>query len=523
MLTYAPLFPVILLTLVALVAMLMSALVRDASRTGVFSAVGLLFVMALSLQQWGTQQGPANILGNAVTVDGYSYFFYVLFCLIGIVTVFIAMPHLEREQAQRGEFYTLMLFSLVGMFVMVSSDDLMTLFLGFETMSLAIYVLVGWRRHQLRSNEGVLKYFFLGSLAAAIFLYGIALIYGSAGTVNLQSVAALLTAPGSALGVNGVFTVGVLLVLVGVGFKIAAVPFHMWTPDVYEGAPAPVTAFMATAVKAAGFALAIRLIAFLFEHQQLHDIAHIILFYGAILTMFVGNFFALAQKNFKRMLAYSGIAHTGYLLVGMLALPEAGAGTAVLYYLVAYALTNLGALAVAAFISGREEKFDNLEDFSGMAWRYPLAGICMAVCMFSLIGFPLTAGFFGKYMLFAAAFKANLAPLVVIAIVNSILSVYYYLRVVVVMFVEPVAENAAAPETMPLATKAVLAYTVAAVVWSGVGTFNVTPFFPGLVPLRAKAEASMKALTAIPQARVSTGTVEGKSSAPLQANAPLIH
>lgn len=522
MLAYAPLLPIIVLTLVALAAMLMSALVRDASRTGHFSAAGLVGVMALTLHQWGRSTGPANVFGNSVTVDGFSYFFYVLFCLVGIVTVFIAMSHLEREQAQRGEFYTLMLFSLVGMFVMVSSDDLMTLFLGFETMSLAIYVLVGWRRHQLRSNEGVLKYFFLGSLAAAIFLYGIALIYGAAGTVNLQEIAGSLMAPASGLGLNGVFTVGVLLVLVGVAFKLAAVPFHMWTPDVYEGAPAPVTAFMATAVKAAGFALAIRLVVSLFGQGQLHDIAQMSLFFLAVLTMFAGNIFALAQKNFKRMLAYSGIAHTGYLMVGLVALPDEAAGAALLFYLMAYAFTNLGALAVAAFLAGREERLETIDDFAGMAWRYPLAGVCMAVCMFSLIGFPLTAGFFGKYMLFAAAFKANLVPLVVVAIVNSILSVYYYLRVVVVMFVNPIREDVGPGDPMPLATKGVLAYTLVAVIWAGMGTFNVSPFFPGLVPLQAKAVASIKALVAIPMAQTSDAGGDSSVQPPLHVAAPLI-
>jgi len=523
MLAYAPLFPMMLLTLVALVAMLMSALVRDASRTAYFTATGLGAVLALTLFQWKASTGPANVFGNSVTVDGYSYFFYGLFCLVGIVSVFIALPHLEREQANRGEFYALMLFSLVGMFVMVSSDDLMTLFLGFETMSLAIYVLVGWRRHLLRSNEGVLKYFFLGSLAAAIFLYGIALIYGTAGTVNLQDIGRILLTPGSALGLNGVFTVGVLLVFVGIGFKLAVVPFHMWTPDVYEGAPAPVTAFMATAVKAAGFALAIRLGVSLFEFGQLHDIFQMLLIFLAVATMFVGNIFALAQSNFKRMLAYSGIAHTGYLLVGLTALPDESAGAAVLFYLMAYAFTNLGALAVAAFLAGREERLENIDDFAGMAWRYPLAGLCMAVCMFSLIGFPLTAGFFGKYMLFAAAFKANLVPLVVVAIVNSILSVYYYLRVVVVMFVSPEREDAPETETMPLVTKGVLVYTLLAVVWAGMGTFNVTPFLPGLVPLQAKALSSIKALRSLPEERLSAEEGHRGVEPSLQVAKPLIH
>ncbi|MEB3198464.1 MAG: NADH-quinone oxidoreductase subunit N [Candidatus Sericytochromatia bacterium] len=498
MTTLAPLFPLFLLTGIALVAMLMSAMLRDATRVAYFSAAGLLAVLGLSVHQWSQRPEATSLFGGAVTVDGFSYFFYVLFSIIGMVVVLMALPQFESEGANRGEFYTLMLFSLLGMFVMVSSDDLMTLFLGFETMSLAIYVLVGWRRHLLRSNEAVLKYFFLGSLAAAIFLYGIALIYGSAGSVNLQSIGASLVAADSTLKLNAMFTAGVLLVLVGVAFKVAAVPFHMWAPDVYEGAPAPVTAFMATAVKAAAFALAVRLSLCFFAAEQLHAIAQFLLFNLAVLTMFVGNMFALVQRNVKRMLAYSGIAHTGYLLVGLAALPSPDAGAALLFYLVAYAFTNLGALGVVTFLGGREEGLSNVEDFAGLAWRYPLAGICMAVCMFSLIGFPLTAGFFGKYMLFAAALKANMLSLVLVAIVNSILSVYYYLRVVVTMYMQPETDAAAARPALPVATQLVLGYTTCAVVWAGLGTFNITPLLPGLSPLVGRAEASIQSLISPP-------------------------
>jgi NADH-quinone oxidoreductase subunit N len=496
---YAPLLPILLLTGISLVAMLMSAMVRDSAKVGWFTAAGLTGVLALSVHQGARSVDRATTLGGMVTVDGFSYFFYVLFALIGIVVAVMSIPHLEREQALRGEYHTLMLFSLLGMFVMVSSDDLMTLFLGLETMSLSVYTLVGWRRHQLRSNEAVLKYFFLGSLAAAVFLYGIALIYGTAGTTNLLQISLGLGAP--ALATHPMFTLGALLVLAGVGFKVAAFPFHMWVPDVYEGAPAPVTAFMATAVKAAGFALALRFGVAVFAYGQLHDIGQLVVWNLAILTMFAGNFFALAQRNMKRMLAYSGIAHTGYLLVGLAALPVLDqakgvgtydAGAAVLFYLVAYAFTNLGALACVAFLSGREERLENISDYAGLGWRYPLVGLGLAVCMFSLIGFPLTAGFLGKYLLFAAALKANMLPLVAVAIVNSILSVYYYLRVVITLFMEPATPGEASP--VPGPTKAVIAYAVAAVVWAGFGTFNMTTALPGAVPLIDKAGASIRAL-----------------------------
>ena len=499
MLAYAPLFPFFLLTAVALVAMLMSALLDDGAKVGWFTAAGLTGVGALAISQWAASPGPQRLLADAVTVDGFSYFFYLLFCIIGVVSTLIAIPYLDRERAQRGEFYTLLTFAIAGMFVMVSSDDLMTLFLGFETMSLSIYVMVGWRRHVLRSNEAVLKYFFLGSLAAAIFLYGIALIYGSAGTTNLAEIASLLRTP--ALGMNPIFVMGSLMVLAALAFKVAAFPFHMWTPDVYEGAPSPVTAFMATAVKAAAFALLLRVGLAFFSVGQMHEVGLAVVWHLAILTMFVGNVFALVQKNVKRMLAYSSIAHTGYLLVGIAALPDVEAGASVLFYLVAYAFTNLGALACVSFLAGREERVENIEDYAGIAWRYPLVGLGMAVCMFSLIGFPPTAGFFGKYYLFIAAMKANLGPLVVIAVINSILSVYYYLRVVVVMYMTPPTGAFDAPgvETVvPGATRAVIAYASVAVIWAGIGTVNLTAFMPGASPLITSAQDAMRALKSNP-------------------------
>lgn len=498
MLAYAPLYPIFLLTAVALIAMLMSALIEDGAKVGWFTAAGLTGVGVLAVNQWASNEGPHRLLADAVTVDGFSYFFYLLFCIIGVVSTVMAIPYLDRERAQRGEYYALLAFALVGMFVMVSSDDLMTLFLGLETMSLAVYVMVGWRRHVLRSNEAVLKYFFLGSLAAAIFLYGIALIYGSAATTNLATIASLLNTP--ALNLNPVFVLGALMVLAAVGFKIAAFPFHMWAPDVYEGAPTPVTAFMATAVKAAAFALAVRVGLALFSVGQLHEIGQAVVWHLAILTMFVGNVFALVQKNMKRMLAYSSVAHTGYLLVGIASLPDADAGAAIMFYLVAYAFTNLGALACVTFLAGREEKVENIEDYAGLAWRYPLVGLGMAVCMFSLIGFPPTAGFFGKYYLFIAAMKANLLPLVVVAVLNSILSVYYYLRVVVVMYMAPPTGAADASEALiPGPTRAVIAYASVAVIWAGIGTANLTAFLPGAAPLIVSAKDSMKSLMSKPK------------------------
>lgn len=488
------LFPFLLLNGVAIVAMLLSVLVTNAARVGYF-AVGGLALTGLSAAAYGAhhQGKAAQMFMGSVTVDGFSLYFYGLFVMIGIVSILAAIPYLDRDRAQHGEFYALMLFSMVGMFVMASSNDLITLFLGFETMSLAVYVLTGYRRHSRASNEAALKYYFLGAFAAGVFLYGIALIYGTAHTVNLAELRTLLVSP--AYAAQPLMVLGSLMVMLAIAFKIAAFPFHMWLPDVYQGAPTPVTAFMATGVKAAAFALLLRVFMGLFSIGDMHDIALSVVWYLAILTMFVGNIFALVQTNMKRMLAFSSIAHTGYLLVGVAALPDPDAVAAIMFYLVGYAFTNLGALACVSYLQAREEKLQNIDDFAGAAWRHPLVGLGMAVCMFSLIGFPPTAGFFGKYYLFIAAMKAGLVPLVVIAIINSILSVFYYLRVIITMYMR--TETVAEPETAAAwPAKVAIAYAAVATIWAGCGYINLGALLPGAVPLQASAKAAAIGMTA---------------------------
>ncbi|MDB5097986.1 MAG: nuoN [Cyanobacteria bacterium RYN_339] len=484
-----PLFPFLALGILALVAMLLSVLVSNATRVAYFSVAGLALV-GVGSSAYGAHYpgGVARMFGGAVWIDSFSVFFYGLFVMIGIISILMAVPYLDRDQQNHGEYYTLILFALVGMFVMVSSNDLITLFLGFETMSLAVYTLTGYRRHVAASNEAILKYYFLGAFAAAIFLYGIALIYGTAHTVNLTLLHQLLLSP--SLAAQPLMVLGALMVLLAVAFKVAAFPFHMWLPDVYQGAPTPATAFMATGVKAAAFALLLRLFFGLFASGDLHEIAVSVVWYLAVLTMFVGNVFALVQQNIKRLLAFSSIAHTGYLLVAVCALPDADAAAAIMFYLVGYAFTNLGALACVSWLQHREERLQNVEDFAGAAWRHPLAGLGMAVCMFSLIGFPPTAGFFGKYYLFLAAIKAGYVPLVIIAIINSILSVWYYLRVIVVMYMKP-ADEAETEQPTGWTGKVAIAYATVAVIWAGVGTVNLTALLPGAVPLLAHAKAAV--------------------------------
>lgn len=488
------LLPTLLVAGMGLLVMLLSAFMeKQPARVGYFSLAGLLGIGVLVAATWASNPAPSTFFNDMVTVDSFSLFFYLLFIIIAAVSVLIAIPYLERDGMNRGEYYALMFFSLAGMFVLVSSNDLITLFLGFETMSLAIYVLAGYRRNAVASNEAALKYYFLGAFAAGIFLYGIAFLYGAVGSTNLVAIHAHLVASDAAA--QPILIIGGLMVLSAVAFKIAAFPSHMWMPDVYEGAPTPVTAFMSTAVKAAAFALVMRVFLLVFGVGVLETIGLQVVWWLAILTMFVGNLFAMAQKNVKRMLAYSSVAHTGYLLVGVAALPDVDAGAAIMYYLVAYALTNLGALACLSFLQGRDERLQTVDDLAGAGWRYPLLGLGMAVFMFSLIGFPPFAGFFGKYYLFLAAIKAGLMPLVVIAVINSILSVYYYLRVVVVMFMRP---EGAVHETAktPTPIKVAVGYAMVAVIWAGIGVVNFTWLLPGAAPLIAQAKASAATLIA---------------------------
>jgi NADH-quinone oxidoreductase subunit N len=490
------LLPLLLFVGLGLVTMLLSVAMRaDSEKTGYFTLAGLAGTGIYTSWFWAMNRGASfPMFKGMLTVDGFSLFFTMLFVIIAALATLTAIPYLTRDGEQRGEFYSLMLFSLVGMIVMVSSTDLITLFLGFETMSLAIYVLVGWRRHAVISNEAVLKYFFLGSFAAGIFLYGIALTFGTTGSTNLVALHQVVTTTNVLA--QPLLMLGLMMILAAVAFKVAAFPFHMWMPDVYEGAPTPVTGFMATAVKAAAFGMLIRMFMLAFGIDELGNVTYHVLWGLAIVTMFLGNAFALVQQNIKRMLAYSSIAHTGYLLIAIIALPNPDAASAIMYYLVAYAFTNLGALACISFLNGRDEKYVNIADLAGAAWKHPLVGLGMAVAMFSLIGFPPTAGFFAKYYLFIAAFKSGLAPLVVVAIVNSILSVFYYLRVVVVMYMAPADTAVERTEKLPGATKVAIVYAMVAVLWAGMGWVNLTGLLPGAGPLLDSAKASVRTLSA---------------------------
>lgn len=399
-----------------------------------------------SVQMVAAQPINTQLFGGMMVSDGFANFFNVLFLASAALTTLASFRYLDREKLQHPEYYVLVLFSALGMMLMVSSLDLIVTFIALELMSLAVYILVGFRRADRRSNEAAMKYFILGSAASALLLYGTALLYGATGSTNLNLILEFVR--GSRQGLSPLFVFGAWLVVIGFLFKVASVPFHMWMPDVYEGAPTPVTGFMTTGLKAAAFATFLRVFVSAGYGKGLTDVVqahfHDILWVSAVLTMVVGNVVALTQTNLKRMLAYSSIAHTGYLLVGMVAGPASEQGFApVVLYLVAYAVMNLGAFVVLTIIGSREDGGLNLHDLSGLSSRHPWLAFSMAVFLFSMAGIPPTAGFAAKYLLFYSAIQANEIPLVVISVLCSAISVYYYLRVLVYMYMrEPVGSPA---------------------------------------------------------------------------------
>ena len=355
-----------------------------------------------------------------------SFRVFTNFIFLGAAALFqlIAARYLEEEHIRLGELYVLVLLACVGMMVFAGSRDLMVIFIGLEMTSVPVYVLTGVKRRDRRSAEGALKYFLLGAFSSAFFLFGVALIYGGTGSTNLAQIATSIGVDG--VGANAYSLVGLALLAVGFGFKVAAVPFHMWTPDAYEGAPAPITGFMAAAVKAAAFAAFIRV--FLTAFLGLYDRWSEIIFWLAVITMVGANLIALVENNVKRMLAYSSIAHAGYLLVALAAATQIGAAS-YLFYLVVYTLMTIGSFAVVLAVGRAGEERLDLESYSGLAWEKPMVGVVMTIFLLSLAGFPFTGGFIGKVFILRAAVEKGLVLLAVVLVLASLLSYWYYLRV----------------------------------------------------------------------------------------------
>jgi NADH-quinone oxidoreductase subunit N len=446
--------------------MLLQPFVRARGFFTFLAAIGSVAGIAASFVA-AVHGGPA--FGGLVESDSFSFFFRLLVGTVALLVILAAGPYLDRERLPIAEFYALLLFATAGMGVLASAQELLTAFIGLEMSSISSYVLAGYRRDSLKSSESAMKYFLLGSFATAFFLYGIALVYGATGTTMLDKMAAADTT-------STLLKLGLALILIGLGFKVAAAPFQVWTPDVYEGAPTPVTALFSAGPKAAAFALLLRIFATVPAATKFWFWAFWLL---AVLTMFAGNLGALVQTNMKRLLAYSSIAHAGYILVAFAAVTtmsadsNAGAApayAAVLFYLLSYAMVKLGAFTIVSQLGGAGEKNLSLDDYAGLSRRQPFVAAMLSVYLLSLLGLPVTAGFFGKFYIFKAAVNSHLLWLAVLMAINSTIGAYYYLRVIVVMYMrEPSAEAVAlGPVQFPIGVNAVLLITFAGTILFGV-------------------------------------------------------
>lgn len=438
----SPVMPEILMVCLAMAVLVLDLAIKRKE------IVAFLNVVTAGVVLYSLTGSFGETFSGMYVADGYSFFFKLIFLVNLVLATLVSIRYLEIEKVNFGEYYTLMLFATLGMMIMASAGDIIVLYVGLELMALSTYVLAGFLRHETKSNEAALKYFLLGSFASAILLYGTSMIYGLTGTTSLKGIAQYLAAHG--LGANPALLLSMILFAVAFSFKIAAAPFHMWAPDVYEGAPTSVTAFMSVGPKAAGFAALGRV--FLIAFPGLNWAG--ILIPIAILTMAVGNIIALSQTNIKRMLAYSSIAHAGYALIGLIAGGSEGVAS-MMNYLFIYAFMNLGAFTVVVLLRSEEFRGEEISDYEGLAKTHPFAAALMLIFMFSLTGIPPTAGFIGKFYLFLAAVNAGYTWLAVVAVIFSSISAYFYLRIVMLMYMkEPKVE-------LPLSTTASTGLTLA--------------------------------------------------------------
>jgi len=426
----APVLPEIILITAAMGILILELFVKRKE------TIGFLAIVSVAVTMYFMQGTFGTTFNGMFISDGYSAFFKVLFFINFFLSVLVSLKYLKIEKSLRGEYFGILMMSTAGMMIMASAGDLIVLYLGLELMALSTYILAGFLRHSLRSNEAAIKYFLLGAFSSAILLYGISMIYGLTGTTDIGSLAVLLADKG--LHASPVLLFSIVLFVVAFGYKIAAAPFHMWAPDVYEGAPTSVTAFMSVGPKAAGFAAMGRVFLIAFTAVSVQWSA--ILIPVAILTMAVGNIVALAQTNIKRMLAYSSIAHAGYAMLGIIAGTQEGVA-AMMNYLLVYAFMNMGAFAVVIMLKSKGLEGDRLDDYEGLARTHPLAAALMLVFMFSLTGIPPTGGFMGKFYLFMAVIQAGYTWLAVVAVVFSAISAYFYLRVVMLMYMKDPKET----------------------------------------------------------------------------------
>ena len=458
---YIRILPEIVLSLFGILIMLLDPLVDEQKSPRTLGLIGFAGTLAALGATWYMSYAPGLAFSSSVRIDGFSVFFHVLVIAIAAVVILSSFEYMSVQHIRAGEYYALILFGAVGMALMSSAIELVLIFIALEISSISTYILAGFRRYQASSIESSLKYFLLGSFATAFFLYGVALMFGATGSTNIDTISHFLQNNPVPLLVY----VGTAMMFVGLGFKVAAAPLHIWTPDVYEGAPAPVVGFMSTAPKAAAFAVLLRVVFAINEPGHFWPI-----WVAAALSMTLGNLGALVQTNVKRLLAYSSIAHAGYLLVAFAMTSSRNSPNgiaAAMFYAATYAAMNVGAFAVVSHFANAGEQYVTLEDYEGLGRTSPLLAAVLTIFLLSLIGIPMTGGFFAKFYVFSAALRANLIWLTLIGLVNSAIGAYYYLRIIVVMYMrEPRKQVPVTP--VPFGLGAALTVSVVATFYLGI-------------------------------------------------------
>src|SRR5690349_15956816 len=462
---YVRILPEIVLSIFGMIIMMFDPVMdeRRSQRTlGLVALVGTIVALAATVYQAQVRFWGLGFFGM-IKVDAFSVFFHFVVIAVTLLVILSSYEYMEVQQIRAGEYYGLILFGAVGMALMSSAMELVLIFIALEISSISTYILAGFRRRSAISSEASVKYFLLGSFATAFFLYGVALMFGATGSTSIARIGEALR-PYSA-GHSGPILayLGIALMFVGLGFKVAAAPFHVWTPDVYEGAPSPVVGFMSTAPKAAVFAVLLRI---MFEANTPEPARVWLIWVAAALSMTIGNIAALVQDNVKRLLAYSSIAHAGYLLIAFASAPANGIPAA-MFYAASYAAMNVGAFAVVGHFASHGERFVAIEDYAGLGKRSPLLAAIFTMFLLSLIGIPMFGGFFAKFYVFSAALQQNLVGLVIIGVINSAIAAYYYLRIIVVMYMrEPREEVPVAP--IPVGLGFALGLSLAATIYLGV-------------------------------------------------------
>ncbi len=481
---YIRILPEIVLSVFGMIVMVLEPLLDEEKSQKVLGLIALAGAGAGLGATWLMAQSPGLAFWNMVQVDGFSVFFHVLVVAIAGVVILSSYEYMAVQRIRAGEYYALILFGTVGMALMSSGVELVLIFIALEISSISSYVLAGFRRREASSAESSLKYFLLGSFATAFFLYGVALMFGATGSTNIDRISKTLQAGPIPL----LAFVAVAFMFVGLGFKVAAAPFHIWTPDVYEGAPAPIVGLMSTAPKAAAFAVLLRIVFVINVPGRFW-----LIWISAALSMTLGNVGALVQNNVKRLLAYSSIAHAGYLLVAFAAAPGLGTSAA-MFYTAAYAAMNLGAFAVVSHFANAGERYVNLEDYEGLGRSSPLLAATLTIFLLSLIGIPMTGGFFAKFYVFSAAVKANLIWLTILGVLNSGVGAYYYLRIIVMMYMRESRKDVPVIP-VPFALRLAIFLCMTATVYLGI--------FPGGTLQYAQDSAKQLVQQSVPEAPAS--------------------